>query len=83
VNGLTIGVGFGGLFIGLAALIGGDAWMFVTRYLNYFWSAAKQPSAWDNVTPEQSITDGYRDTIVMTLSTFIKIVAIIALLMAM
>jgi K(+)-stimulated pyrophosphate-energized sodium pump len=82
VSGLTIGVGFGGLLIGLAALIGGDAWMFVTRYLNYFWSVAKQPTGWDNVTAEQLITDGYRDSIVATLSPLIKMIAIIALLMA-
>ncbi len=83
VSGLTIGVGFGGLLIGLAALIGGDAWVFVMRYLEYFWSAAKQPSGWDTVAAEQSITDGYRDSIVASLSPLIKMIAIIALLMSM
>ena len=81
VIGLTVGVFISGLFIGLAALIGGDGWMFVKRYLEYFWSTANPPTGWDQPTAEQSMSDLYRSAIVSTLSPLIKIIAIIALLM--
>lgn len=81
VNGLAIGVGLGGLLIGLAAMIGGDTWMFIKRYLEYFWSTANQPTGWDDETAEQSMTSLYQNAIVATLSPLIKMIAIIALLL--
>jgi K(+)-stimulated pyrophosphate-energized sodium pump len=81
VNGLAIGVGLGGLLIGLAAITGGDVWVFMKRYLEYFWSAANKPMGWDDETAEQSMTNLYRNAITATLSPLIKMIAIIALLM--
>jgi K(+)-stimulated pyrophosphate-energized sodium pump len=81
VNGLTIGVGVSGLLIGLAALIGGEGWLFVKRYFEYFWSAANPPTGWDQSAAEQSMSDHYRNAIVSTLSPLIKIIAIISLLL--
>ncbi|MEE9411928.1 MAG: sodium/proton-translocating pyrophosphatase, partial [Methylococcales bacterium] len=80
VNGLTIGVGLGGLLIGLAAITGGDVWIFIKRYLEYFWSATNKPTGWDDEEAEQSMTSLYRNAIVATLSPLIKMIAIIALL---
>jgi K(+)-stimulated pyrophosphate-energized sodium pump len=80
VNGLAIGVGLAGLLIGLAAMAGGAAWMFLTGYFEYFWSATNQPTGWNEV-DERLMSDLYRNAIASTLSPLIKIIAVITLLM--
>ncbi len=81
VNGLTIGVGLSGLLIGLAAMTGGYVWIYITRYLEYFWSAANKPTGWDDETTEESMPELYRNALISTLSPLIKMIAILALLM--
>ncbi len=82
VSGIVIGIGFGGLCVGLTAMAGGYAWVYIKRYFVYFWSASNAPKGWDDAVSEDWVNDPYRKAIVSSLNPMIKMVAILALLMA-
>ncbi len=82
MTGVIIGVGFGGLLIGLGVMTGGKTWLFIKRCLDYFWTTANMPKDWHTIQNQSWMLDPYRRTIVSTLGPMIKVIAILALLLA-
>jgi|GEM_PF-5061113 len=81
IHGFMIGSGLTGLLIGFAAMSEDHAWIVIKRWLAIFWPA-NTPTGWNSSATEHLTSDPYRTALVSVLSPVVKMLSVLALLLA-